>query len=50
MENEYFYSVMYGWLENPTQNEEVEHTSGFDFARFIGQIMEVTQNRLLLNH
>ena len=43
MENEYFYSVMYGWLENPTPNEEVEHASGFDFGRFIHDLMEVTQ-------
>lgn len=43
MENEYFYDVMYGWLENPTPNEEIEHASGFDFARFVGHIMEAAQ-------
>lgn len=42
---EYFYNIMYSWLENPTPNEEIEHTSGFNFAQFVRSIMEVTTYR-----
>ena len=43
MEQEYFYNLMYGWIAERNSECEVEHASGFDFARFIGHIMEVTQ-------
>lgn len=43
MENEYFYNIMYGWIESRNTECELEHVNGFDFARFVNHIMEVTQ-------
>lgn len=43
MEQEYFYSIMYGWIESRNTEYEIEHTSGFNFAQFIHNLMEVTQ-------
>lgn len=40
---EHFYEIMYGWIESRNTECEVEHTSGFNFAQFINNLMEATQ-------
>lgn len=36
---EYFYDIMYGWIESRNTECEVEHANGFDFGVFINQIL-----------
>lgn len=43
MEQEYFYEIMYGWIESRNTESETEYQNGFDFARFVGHIMEASQ-------